>query len=184
MENEKFRFRPLSEADLPELLALYRQCEDFLALGPAATASEQMVLADVALTRPQGGVYGGIYIQQGDDWVLAGVLDVIPDYGGEAGCAELELLMLGAPFRGQGLGAAVVDWLFHQPAAELWGASKLQPPPRLPIRRWVAGVQANNPKAIRFWQRMGFHITGPARWHDDGTIAYPMKRELSVNSQQ
>ena len=178
MENGNFLFRPVTEADLPALLALYRQCEDFLALGPVATASLEMVQADVALTRPQGGVYGGIYIPPtppDTEWVLAGVLDVFPNYGGEAGCAELELLMLGAPYRGQGLGAAVVEWLLTQGAPELWGASNLQPPPSLPIRRWISGVQANNPGAIRFWQRMGFRITGPAALCDDGTTAYPLE---------
>ena len=169
MKNKKylFRFSPLTDSDVPRVLELYRQCEDFLALGPVPTASLQMVQADMALTRPQGGVYGGIFIAPGEaggDWILAGVLDIIPTYAGEPDCTFIELLMIGAPYRGRGLGQAVVEWLLAQ----------------RPNLRLKAGVQVNNPSAIRFWQSLGFRITGPAAHFEDGTTAFPI--ELSVNS--
>ncbi len=41
-----------------------------------------------------------------------------------------------------------------------------------------AGVQVNNPGAIRFWQRMGFAITSEAEAQADGTICYQLKKSL------
>ena len=48
-------FRPYEERDLPAVLEVYRQCEDFLALGPVARASLQMVQQDLAISRQENG---------------------------------------------------------------------------------------------------------------------------------
>ena len=50
-----FTIRPIEDADLPAVLEVYRQSQDFLALGPAAAASPEMVEADRALSRQEGG---------------------------------------------------------------------------------------------------------------------------------
>ncbi len=166
LQTAAFQTRPLREANLPELMALYRQCEDFLALGPRPHASEEMVRADLALTRAEGGEFCGIYT--GQPPALAGVLDVIPsNYQGEPEVAFLELLMIGAPYRNLGLGGAVVAAL--EEALREAGVRVLR-----------AGVQVNNPGAIRFWQRMGFEITGPPRDFEDGTTAMPLEKWLSM----
>jgi ribosomal protein S18 acetylase RimI-like enzyme len=41
-----------------------------------------------------------------------------------------------------------------------------------------AGVQVNNPGAIRFWQRMGFAITSAAELLPDGTTCYRLEKHL------
>jgi hypothetical protein len=43
-----FEIRPVGEAEMAALLAVYRECEDFLALGPLA--SEQMIRGDRLLS--------------------------------------------------------------------------------------------------------------------------------------
>ncbi len=39
MKAPEFTLRPVDEGDLAALMEVYRQCEDFLALGPQAMAS-------------------------------------------------------------------------------------------------------------------------------------------------
>jgi ribosomal protein S18 acetylase RimI-like enzyme len=42
-----------------------------------------------------------------------------------------------------------------------------------------AGVQANNPKAIRFWNRMGFKIVGGPELMPDQTTCYHLLKEFN-----
>jgi len=165
-----FSIRPILDADLDAVLELYRQSEDFLALGPAAHASPEMVAGDRALSQQQGGVFCGIYkcdllSQAGPGTInrtlifLMGILDYAPDYGGEPGVTFIELLMIAPAYRRQGLGAAMVSWLLAETHAHTLRAA----------------VQVNNPLAIRFWQRLGFRITGPAEPQTDGTTTYPIQ---------
>lgn len=157
------RIRLITDSDLPAVFDVYRQCEDFLALGPAPHASLEMVQADRALTRDQGGRYCGIF---DDGGALLGVLDYIPsDWNNDPACAFLELLMIAAPHRGQGLGTRVVAWLEEDLR-------------RIGTARLESGVQVNNPQAVRFWQRMGFRITSGAEPQPDGTVAYHLEKDL------
>jgi ribosomal protein S18 acetylase RimI-like enzyme len=163
LHTPNFYTLPLGEESVPALLALYRQCEDFLALGPVAKASEAMVRADLALTKPDGGTYYGIFQPDG---TLVGVLDVIPQgFEGQADQAFIELLMIGAPYRGKGLGEEIVQALMES----LHGG---------PARKLLAGVQVNNPRALKFWQRMGFRVISEPKDYPDGTTAVTTLREL------
>ncbi len=200
--------RPIVNSDLPAVLEVYRQSEDFLALGPDPRASLEMVEKDQALSRQQGGVFCGIFLEEapppnlagfenppgldgqeetrenltGSDSNLSGsaerenlsglgscvgILDYIPGYNRDPGAAFIELLMLARPYRGRGLGKAAVEWLL--PALSGEGCQK----------RLYAAVQTNNPGAIRFWQRLGFRITGPAALQPDGTETYPIEYAAS-----
>jgi ribosomal protein S18 acetylase RimI-like enzyme len=161
ISHERFTLRPVNEADLDDMLAVYRQCEDFLALGPVPVASMEMVRTDWRVSQEHGGIYCGIYDPGGG---LMGVLDVIPVEAD--GAAYLELLMIAAPCRSGGLGTAVLRAL----EAELMQ--------RYRVSTIRAGVQANNPGAIRFWLRQGFTITGEAALMADGTTAFPLCKVL------
>ncbi len=157
-----FTLRQLAETDaaVAAVLEIYRGCEDFLALGPVATASAAMVRADFAISRGAGGIFCGIYDSTGR---MVGILDFIPSgFEGDPACAFLELLMIAAPYRGQGLGERVVCAVEEV----IWRDRRITT-----IR---SGVQINNPGAIRFWQRMGYRITGEAVDFDDGTTAFPL----------
>lgn len=158
-----FSTRLLDEESLPELLELYRQCEDFLALGPVPVASEDMIRRDLVTTRPGGGAYSGIFWPDG---TLVGVLDVIPSgFEGQADQAFIELLMIGAPYRGKGLGEEVVRALVESLREG-------------PARKLLAGVQVNNPRALKFWQRMGFRVISEPMEYPDGTTAVTTLKEL------
>src|SRR5512137_2297955 len=99
--------RPITPDDLESVLEVYRQCEDFLALCPVPVASMEMVLKDIEISLGQGGIYCGIFKTTGE---MIGILDYVPgNYQGNPHNAYLSLLMLGAPFRNQGIGKAVVE---------------------------------------------------------------------------
>jgi ribosomal protein S18 acetylase RimI-like enzyme len=159
-----FTIRLLSADDLQSTLEVYRGCEDFLALGPVATASAEMVQQDMRLSAEIGGSFCGIFAPSGD---MIGVLDYVSaGFEGDARQAFLELLMIAAPYRSQGYGAAVVAWL----------EAELRRNPR--VDTILAGVQVNNPAAIRFWQRMGFAIVSAAEQQNDGTTAFRLRKSL------
>jgi hypothetical protein len=45
---------PITLDELDEVLNVYRQCEDFLALGPVPTASMEMVVKDIEISKDYG----------------------------------------------------------------------------------------------------------------------------------
>ncbi len=159
--NQDFIIRPIdgSEADLMAVLEVYRQCEDFLALGPVATASLEMVQSDLKLSKEGGAVFHVICSKKtGEVW---GIVDfTLAGFEGDAHLASLGLLMIAAPHRGKGLGAAVVRAV-EQAIREDGRARAID-----------SGVQVNNPQAIRFWQRMGYQIISGATPMPDGTVCY------------
>lgn len=165
IETPAFTIRPVrEEADLPAILEVYRQCEDFLALGPVAKASLAMVQADLALSKGMGGVFCGIFDRQ--TGAMLGVVDFVSQgYQGEAGLAYLSLLMIASPWRNRGLGAQVVAAV----EAEIRKSGQ--------VRAIEAGVQVNNPGAIRFWQRMGYRIISEAKLYADGTTAFDLRKD-------
>ncbi len=160
----EFHIRPIFEADLPAVLEAYRQCEDFLALGPQSKASMDMVLADLQLSRDQGGIFTGIFDPRER---LMGVLDYIPaGFCSAPEDAFIELLMIAPPYRNNGLGAAVVSWLEQQVLADPV------------VRNMRAGVQVNNPDGLRFWQRMGYRVVSEPKKQEDGTTVVDLLKEL------
>ncbi len=159
-----FTIRPVRPDETPAILEVYRQCEDFLALGPVSTASEDMVLADLELSREQGGIYCGIYDQAER---MIGVVDVVLDrFGGQPECADLSLLMIAAPHRRQGIGAEVV--------ALVEGAILRNPE----ISDILSGVQVNNPAGMQFWAKNGYRIVGGPELMPDQTTVYHLRKEI------
>lgn len=156
-EPTPFALRPVGEAQLDELVILYQGCADFLRLASAAPVDAAMVLADLELSRSEGGRFHGIYV--GDR--LVGVADYTgPGYEGKPDYAFLLLLMLERSWRGQGLGAAVV----RQIEARIWADPR--------VRVLGSAVQVDNPGAVAFWDRMGYaRVSGPTR-QPDGTTTY------------
>lgn len=88
----------LDESD--EVLNVYRQCEDFLALGPVPTASMEMVQKDIEKSKAYGGLFCGIYTSEGK---MIGILDYVPSkFEGDPHAFYISLLMIAAPFRSRG----------------------------------------------------------------------------------
>lgn len=157
--------RPITDADLPAVLEVYRQCEDFLALGPNPQASLEMIAADRDITRVQSGEFCGLFAPDGS---LIGIFDFVRSgFNGDPACAFIELLMIAAPYRSQGTGARAVAWL--EADLRRAGAARLE-----------AAVQANNPLGIHFWEGMGFNIVGLAESQLDGTVTILIKKETSA----
>ena len=159
MKAPEFTLRLVDEGDLAALMEVYRQCEDFLALGPQAMASEAMELADIAHSREMGGLFCGIFVEDR----MAGVIDYVPSgFEGEPGHAFLSLLMIAEPWRGRSLGAAVV--------AAVEGIIGRN----LAVKAILSGVQVNNPAGIAFWQRMGYSIASGPKQMADTTVCYDL----------
>ncbi len=148
------------------LLEVYRQCEDFLALGPVAQASAEMVAADLELAAAEGAVFCAIGADASGQ-MLGVVSYACGGCEGDPTLALLSLLMIAAPYRGLGLGAAVTRLVEGDMARN--GARAIQ-----------AGVQVNNPAAIRFWQRQGYQIVSGPEEMGDGTIVLRLWKAISV----
>ena len=152
----------IDERDLPTLFEIYKQCEDFLALGPVPVASMQMVRADIEHSRAENGQYCAI--RDGQDQII-GVLDFIAK--SEDHCTGvLSLLMIGIPWRGKGYGRAVVH------ALEAYLRKNHG------IERMDAGVQTNNGAAIRFWKSVGYQLSTEPCNMPDRTVVYSMTKVL------
>jgi ribosomal protein S18 acetylase RimI-like enzyme len=163
ISTEQFIIRPVQPHERDAILNVYRQCEDFLALGPVSTASMEMVDADLQHSRDDGGIFCGIYAPDG---TMMGIVDVIlSGFEGNPAHAFLSLLMIAQPYRSSGLGAEVV----HRVETEM-----LRDPQ---IEAILSGVQVNNPGGIRFWQRMGYRITSGPKDFPDGTTAYALRKD-------
>jgi ribosomal protein S18 acetylase RimI-like enzyme len=168
LQSNHCAIRPVTPDDLAALLKVYRQCEDFLALGPQPHASLAMVQADLRLSAAEGGLYCGIFDAGG---ALAGVVDVVlSGFEGDAQRAFLSLLMIAPPWRGQGLGAEVLRLVEAEIAKD----------PCVTVID--SGVQVNNPTAIRFWQHMGYHITGGPDLLPDQTTVFHLRKSLRADS--
>jgi ribosomal protein S18 acetylase RimI-like enzyme len=156
--------RPITQMDLDAALEVYRQCEDFLALGPVPTASMEMVLKDIEISHEEGGIFCGIYFTDGR---MIGIFDYVPaNYQGDAQTAYLALLMIAADYRNQGLGKAVVE-AFEEEIRK-----------NGQVRTILAGVQVNNLQAVQFWQRRGYRIVSGPKLMPDQTTAYDLRKEI------
>jgi ribosomal protein S18 acetylase RimI-like enzyme len=163
-DGKSFEIRRITPANHKAILRVYQQCEDFLALGPVAKASLGMVQKDIEISQSIGGNYCGIFSLSGE---MIGVIDYVPhNYEGKPQQAYLSLLMIAAPFRSQGIGEAVVRAI----------EAEIKQNPKVTVI--IAGVQVNNPLAVKFWQRLGYQITsGPERMPDQ-TIVYGLRKNL------
>jgi ribosomal protein S18 acetylase RimI-like enzyme len=162
--NYSLEIHPLADGELDALLDVYRQCEDFLALGPVPTASMEMVLKDIEISQEEGGIFCGIYKTGGN---LIGVMDYVPsNYNGDSHAAYLSLLMIAASFRKQGIGKAVVEAIENE----------IKKDPQ--VSTILAGVQVNNPQAIQFWQRNGYRIVSGPTLMPDQTTAFGLRKDL------
>ena len=132
----------LTPASLPQVDVLYTRCAAFFALvdDPLATGNGAAdLLSDRPPDFPLEDKYAlGVF----QDDALLGVIDFLVGYP-KPDTAFVGLLLIDPDARGRGLGAQVFGrvqaWLVTQGIKEI----------RL-------GVQMNNPRARRFWERQGF----------------------------
>lgn len=165
LQGSTFDIVPVKPEDEQAIVDVYRLCEDFLALGPVATASIEMVRSDLMLSEKSGGIFCGIFRRL--DSQMLGIVDFVPSgWLGDPTAAYLELLMIAAPYRRSGLGAEVVALVEQE----------IMRNPQ--ILRIEAGVQVNNPSAVRFWQRMGYQIISGPELMPDGTTCFGLVKMI------
>jgi ribosomal protein S18 acetylase RimI-like enzyme len=156
--------RPVTPDYLDAVLDVYQHCEDFLALGPVATASMEMVLKDIEISKSEGGIFCGIHTVDGK---MIGIVDYVPNnYQGNPKAAFLSLLMIASPFRNQGIGKAVVDAIEDEIRKDAQ------------VTVILSGVQVNNPQAVRFWQRNGYRIVSGPKLYPDQTTAVDLRKDF------
>lgn len=164
--NSGFTLRPIDPQkpeDLNQMLEVYHQCEDFLALGPVAYASLDMVLADLDIAKQSGSTFYGIFLNQD---TMAGILDFLPGgYQGDPGQAYIVLIMIARNYRKIGLGKHLLDAL----ETSLRGRA---------AHTLVAHVQINNPISLAFFQSRGFVITTAPQLQADGTTSVELRKNL------
>ena len=156
--------RPVTAEDLRAVLQVYQHCEDFLALGPVATASMEMVLKDLEISKEEGGICCGIYQEDGK---MIGVVDYVPsNFQGNSDNASLSLLMIDSSFRGKGIGKVIVEAVENEIRKNK------------SVKTILSGVQVNNPRALQFWQRNGYCIVSEPRLIPDQTTVFELRKDL------
>jgi ribosomal protein S18 acetylase RimI-like enzyme len=153
--------RPFSDDDLPAVLEVYRQSEDFLSLTPHPIASLEMVKEDAEQAVKEGGLYCVI----ADRRQIIGVMDFAQQRGGP-NTSFLALLMIAKPFRRNHYGEATMK-SFEKYLVKNYKSKILK-----------AGVMVNNPLAIKFWERTGFDIDRTPEPRPDGTTIYRMSKNI------
>jgi len=157
--------KELSESDLPQVFNVYRQCEDFLALGPVSCASMEMVRSDFRHSLKEGGIFCGIYDDQNK---MVGIVDmVLAGFEGNSEYAFISLLMIALPYRNQGIGHKIV------------AAVEERIKTNTNIKTIFSAVQTNNHGAIVFWKRLGYQINGSPHKQLDKTIVYNLRKDVS-----
>lgn len=164
IQTEIFTICPVQADEWESVLTVYRQCEDFLALTPQPHATMQIVDEDRALSERAGGMFCGIYQRDGS---MMGIVDVIlRGFEGDPSAAFIELIMIAAPFRTKGLGAAVVKAVESEIARDSQVTSIL------------LAVMVNNPQAIRFWEQQGYTRSSGPHAEPDGTTVWRYLKQI------
>ena len=162
----QIKLSPLTEADIEAVFEIYRQCQEFLALGPQPEASREMVLRAVQDSDSKHGVYYGIYLLSSD---MVGVLDMLPlEIENQVDSVNLNLLMITPQYRRQGIGTQVLRVI----ESEVYKKTG--------ISQFTTSVQVNNPDARRFWEKNGYSAFSEPELQPDSTKVVHLKKALKI----
>jgi ribosomal protein S18 acetylase RimI-like enzyme len=163
IRDNSFEVRTITQDDLDAVLDVYRQCEDFLALGPERTASMAMVLKDIEISQSEGGVFCGVYAMDGR---MIGVVDFVPsNFEGDPHIAFISLLMISPSFRKQGIGTTIVELIENEIRKDAQ------------VTAILSAVQVNNPQALQFWKKNGYRIVGGPELQPDQTTTFRLQKD-------
>jgi ribosomal protein S18 acetylase RimI-like enzyme len=194
MRIPELRTRPVTLADTSILHRLYQQSERYFKIIAAPIPLEVDVRSELesALSDPrrhleflldsESGNLDLGHAGLGQDQVV-GYLDLKFNYP-QHGDATINLLLIAQPFQSDGWGSRTVQDL----EARL-NAGQIAHAPT--VHRLLAGIYAENPGAMRFWERHGYHFAIDARpvlaWYEkilDVPVAGPVSgsdKELHVS---
>jgi ribosomal protein S18 acetylase RimI-like enzyme len=163
IQGKYFTIKNVDVNDIDAIFEVYKQCEDFLALGPVPNASKQMILDDFKISEEEGGTFCGIFIND----EMVGVVDfVLSNFDGKPNNAFLSLLMISKCHRRKGIGKDIVK------------AVEMEILKNHSIESILAGVQTNNEPAIAFWQEMGYKVVSGPELLPDTTIVFGLKKDI------
>jgi ribosomal protein S18 acetylase RimI-like enzyme len=161
---DSFIIAPINASNLPQVLAVYQQCEDFLTLGPVPKASMDMVKADFEHSKEENGLFCGIFDLKES---LVGIVDFVPNmFEGNPERAFISLIMISQPYRNKGLGRKIIE------AVE----SKIKE--NRQVKVILSAVQTNNERAIHFWKELGYSLISEPESRPDKTVVYRLCKNL------
>jgi ribosomal protein S18 acetylase RimI-like enzyme len=165
IRDDSFEVRTITQEDLGAVLDVYRQCEDFLALGPKPIASMEMVVEDIENSQREGGVFCGVFAEASE---MIGVVDFVQsNFKGNPHIAFISLLMVAAPFRNKGIGGKIVLMVENEIRKDAQ------------VTAILSAVQVNNPEGLRFWQKNGYRIVGGPELQPDQTTTFRLRKDFS-----
>ena len=143
-----YSVRALSEADIPDILALYRGNPDYFKHCPPAPSENSIRLDLSALPagKERGDKYFVGFYQSG---ILVAVMDLIAGYPEEE-MAFIGLFMVDGRFRHRGTGTAIVTDCLRALSAAGYGYAQL-------------GCVESNRNGLAFWRRNGFSAVDAVR---------------------
>ena len=149
--------------DKNDVFSVYKECEDFLSLGPLPIASNNMVEEDLRYSINNNGRF--CVILYGDR--VIGIVDYIPfGYKDKLDNSYISLLMVAKNYRNKGIGSVAlikVEEIIKK---------------NLNIKNIYTSVQTNNTKALLFWIRQGYIRISEAELQEDTTIVYHFKKDI------
>ncbi len=164
IQGEYYTIQKVDKEEVESIYNVYKNCEDFLSLGPISTATKEMVLDDLRLSEKEGGLFCGIFLE-GE---MVGIIDfVLSGYKDNPNHAYLSLLMISSNYRRKGIGMDVVKAVER----EILKSKTIQ--------SIFAGVQINNKHAIAFWEKMGYKIISGPQLMPDTTITYKLQKDIT-----
>ena len=160
--SQKSAVRPLTAADVDEILALCAWNEQFYRYHPPL-ATEESILEDMTALPPGKCEEDKHYLGFFGGETLVAVLDLIEHYP-QGDTAYIGFFMTKKERQGRGLGTALIGELLDELRREKFRKVRL-------------AIDRGNPQSRAFWEKNGFALTGEEFPHDDSTYL-PMERGL------
>ena len=158
----EYAVRPLTAADVDEILALCAGNEQFYRYHPPL-ATRESILEDMTVLPPGKCTEEKHYLGFFDGETLIAVLDLIERYP-QDDTAYIGFFMTKKERQGCGLGTALIGALLDELRRERLCKVRL-------------AVDRGNPQSKAFWEKNGFALTGEEFSHDDSAYL-PMERAL------
>lgn len=158
----KYAVRPLTAADVDEILALCAGNEQFYRYHPPL-ATRKSILEDMTALPPGKSAADKQYLGFFDGETLVAVLDLVERYP-QDDTAYIGFFMTKKERQGRGLGTALIGELLDELRREKF-------------RRVRLAVDRGNPQSRVFWEKNGFALTSEEFPHGDSAYL-PMERAL------
>ena len=141
--SNRYRVRPMREADADAILALCRENTQYYAYCGRQISREE-ILRDLHITPPGKTLADKYYVGFYDGDILAAVMDLIDGYPEERDCF-IGFFMMNKSLQGRGIGSEIIGEVCACLGKSGYGAVLL-------------GIDRDNPQAAHFWRKNGFSV--------------------------